>query len=1193
MKKNEVKVGGYYLAKVSGALTAVRVDEIMPNRGGNTGGDGYAVTILRSRRKTTFRSAAKFRKELTKEESKKYDNQVNTKEFPSQQLTPPTETEEQMRSDPLGQVIVSTLTDSPRPTDVPNPWKYICSRCGAEIKIDTNRIPYHKHPTKGITCGAYGEPTLVYAVKKPNVEGEQRTDPLQESGTGSVDSHEEAEHSSDPTRAECHQTSGTTTEGESVPSASNQLNQNQAPMNPMMSVQPAENESITATATSTSIGTRIAATRSVSLEEVAGYKPTEEQAAILAAARQANLTVLVIAAGAGAGKTSTLKMLETILPGRGQYTAFNTSLVSESKAKFQKARCNTTHSLAFGSVGKLYAHRLGGNRVRSEQVAAQLGINGMTISANDPAGTLGEDGKPITWTKSLSAGYLASQVMQAIRKFCQSDDREVDRQHFKYMVGIDNPGERTNQRAVQDVLIPFARKAWEDMTNVNGQLPFTHDAYVKIWGLGVGDQTPVIPADYILLDECFPAGTMIDTDRGYLPIEFIAENPGPWRVLSSRNEGKTLCYTRVTSAYRTPRSGPLVRIEHDSGELVCTANHPLWVIGRGWVAAGLVEEGDTLSCLWEADRAEAKMLLSCVRGTVEGEAQESRYGGYSESQDQQTHARGPHRDTQSNGSPGDQSQGVCDHERTWGHLTGESWRERARTYATRIDVVHGVSETPTELAVEPRLCRLQWTTKKRNTDLLQDRHSFVNEADCDRSGRGIAQESKRQGEGCQEDHNTGGSRVVSVEMCQPRDRGRPRDGSSRDHRFVYTLSVEAGAYYADGVLVKNCQDTAPVFLDIIQRQSALIILVGDSNQSIYQWRGATDAMKAFPGAPRKMLSQSFRFGQAISDVANSILAELDEPTDLVMRGCDIPSRVVLEPWEECNGKRVLTKESRAVLCRTNACAIATVLQAVKQKKRPHLIGGGAETVKFVKAAQDLQSGGGTSHPELCLFKNWREVQAYVKEDEGSDLKLMVKLIDEFKCKPILEALENMPEEEDTDLVVSTAHKSKGREWTSVRLASDFPPRNRMQDSDRRLLYVAATRAQHVLDLSVCPPFLTSMDRETGNEIPPIRIEFTKPMPTAAELEEWLDRKAIDHVSEVEANKLAADPKCYDDQKTGVVDKTQPEFTWANFAGRWRVGGPKGFEGETVDVVRKNGSSSRENLGKMVKEFPERCIYDLA
>lgn len=66
MKKSEVRVGGVYLAKVSGKLTKVRVDSThYTNQRGDRGTLVYHVTNLTTNRKTQFRSAAKFRQEVT------------------------------------------------------------------------------------------------------------------------------------------------------------------------------------------------------------------------------------------------------------------------------------------------------------------------------------------------------------------------------------------------------------------------------------------------------------------------------------------------------------------------------------------------------------------------------------------------------------------------------------------------------------------------------------------------------------------------------------------------------------------------------------------------------------------------------------------------------------------------------------------------------------------------------------------------------------------------------------------------------------------------------------------------------------------------------------------------------------------------------------------------------------------------
>lgn len=72
MLKSDIKVGGVYMAKVSGRVVPVHVDEIrdvdevrgMYNITGRArkASTKYDVTNLTTNRKTTFRSAAKFRR---------------------------------------------------------------------------------------------------------------------------------------------------------------------------------------------------------------------------------------------------------------------------------------------------------------------------------------------------------------------------------------------------------------------------------------------------------------------------------------------------------------------------------------------------------------------------------------------------------------------------------------------------------------------------------------------------------------------------------------------------------------------------------------------------------------------------------------------------------------------------------------------------------------------------------------------------------------------------------------------------------------------------------------------------------------------------------------------------------------------------------------------------------------------------
>ena len=60
MKAKEIKIGGVYVAKISSKLTTVRVDEIRTTSY-NPVRIHYDVTNLATGRRTTFRSASKFR----------------------------------------------------------------------------------------------------------------------------------------------------------------------------------------------------------------------------------------------------------------------------------------------------------------------------------------------------------------------------------------------------------------------------------------------------------------------------------------------------------------------------------------------------------------------------------------------------------------------------------------------------------------------------------------------------------------------------------------------------------------------------------------------------------------------------------------------------------------------------------------------------------------------------------------------------------------------------------------------------------------------------------------------------------------------------------------------------------------------------------------------------------------------------
>jgi hypothetical protein len=211
---------------------------------------------------------------------------------------------------------------------------------------------------------------------------------------------------------------------------------------------------------------------------------------------------------------------------------------------------------------------------------------------------------------------------------------------------------------------------------------------------------------------------------------------------------------------------------------------------------------------------------------------------------------------------------------------------------------------------------------------------------------------------------------------------------------------------------------------------------------------------------RTRLSLSFRFGQAIADEANLWLERIG--TTLRITGA--PARdSALDALDRPD----------AVLCRTNGRAVQEVMTAHEGGIAVSLVGGGHDIRSLAPAAQRLQAGQPAGHPELVAFNTWQAVRDYAENDPtGSDLAVAVKLIDDYGADEVIAAVDACVSEDRAQLVVSTAHKSKGREWDRVRIAADFREPTIDKQSGARapiakeeamLAYVAVTRAKEILD----------------------------------------------------------------------------------------------------------------------------------
>lgn len=268
----------------------------------------------------------------------------------------------------------------------------------------------------------------------------------------------------------------------------------------------------------------------------------------------------------------------------------------------------------------------------------------------------------------------------------------------------------------------------------------------------------------------------------------------------------------------------------------------------------------------------------------------------------------------------------------------------------------------------------------------------------------------------------------------------------------------------DYVLLDEAQDTNEAVLSVLRLQDTHLTLVGDRHQQIYEWRGAVNAMASVATHGEAFLTRSFRFGDAVASAATSILRVLGE------------TRSVLgDPTK--NTRIASSGLTRTVLCRTNAGVVSVVVDALAEGRKPHVVGGVSDLIRMLEDVGQLKRSIPAECPEFFGFKDWAEVVEFSESEEGESLRSFVGIVQAYGEVSLIQKLRSVSREESgADLIVSTGHRAKGREWDSITLFSDFeprldkgnPPKQVLNAEEARLLYVAATRARELL---VVPPGL--------------------------------------------------------------------------------------------------------------------------
>lgn len=303
----------------------------------------------------------------------------------------------------------------------------------------------------------------------------------------------------------------------------------------------------------------------------------------------------------------------------------------------------------------------------------------------------------------------------------------------------------------------------------------------------------------------------------------------------------------------------------------------------------------------------------------------------------------------------------------------------------------------------------------------------------------------------------------------------PEDPFPLSHDGYVKLWASNGAPFppVDGLLVDEAQDLNPVFIDVLEQVKGMQrVYVGDPAQQIYAWRGAVNAMASLGGKEMR-LSWSFRFGEELAGLVRGFMERVGRR--LVLEGkASWPTRV--SPFTSPVALPL------TVLCRTHAGVVQAALSL--GVRRFHIQGGVEEIVQLLEDAEALRQGAPrpSPHPDLVLLGSWEELEALAEEVKDPAAGILVRLAQRHENLSALAGYlrqAHVPHPGDAPVILSTAHKAKGREWRRVILWEDFPAVWRGEErealaerevdlfEEENLLYVAMTRAME--ELYLLPP----------------------------------------------------------------------------------------------------------------------------
>ncbi|OWF35307.1 F-box only protein 18 [Mizuhopecten yessoensis] len=313
---------------------------------------------------------------------------------------------------------------------------------------------------------------------------------------------------------------------------------------------------------------------------------------------------------------------------------------------------------------------------------------------------------------------------------------------------------------------------------------------------------------------------------------------------------------------------------------------------------------------------------------------------------------------------------------------------------------------------------------------------------------------------------------------------------------LYQLSRPRLHWNYDCILIDEAQDLTPAISDILLSQITSKILVGDPHQQIYSFRGAVNSMQTVQASTIFYLTQSFRFGPEIAEIAACCLETLKNEKKKTLVGNGQTCKVLGEQVGQL-----------AVLTRCNFTLFNEAVKRCCHENTDDKVAfvGGTDGFGFgmimdiycllLTPEQRQKERREIEHKLVRSFRSLPDLEKYANKTQDNDLLGKIKIVRQHHhnlpgyIDKILK--KTIRDTRVADVVLSTAHKSKGLEFSTVHLTDDYVAYIQLQELEQQfqgtplrlpsedesnLLYVAVTRAKKALIMS---PTLMKLIQRSG------------------------------------------------------------------------------------------------------------------